>query len=198
MGFVEKAGNDFSTCLELEPHYVNCHGYMGEVEYKRGNTERAVEMLPEARLNLNVSGSLSPSEVYVVFDRYGREVAALVALGQPGLEGALVRAWLDAMEAPGRYDPAGLKLYEDWQKLDDSYAAKYFGLLLFGAYDRMKADPFIDISNIWLPPFAAFRNTEHFKRVIREFGYDTYWRANGFPQQCRAVGSDDFECDTEY
>ena len=68
-------------------------------------------------------------------------------------------------------------------------------MLLFGAYDRVKADPFVDIANIWFAPFTEFRKTEHFKRVIREFGYDTYWRENGFPPQCRAVGADGFECD---
>jgi hypothetical protein len=33
-----------------------------------------------------------------------------------------------------------------------------------------------------------------FKDLIRAVGLDSYWRESGWPEQCRAVGNDDFEC----
>ena len=40
-----------------------------------------------------------------------------------------------------------------------------------------------------------FMESPHRKRLIREAGLPEYWRENGFPPRCRAVGADDFDCD---
>lgn len=32
------------------------------------------------------------------------------------------------------------------------------------------------------------------RRAIIEIGLPAFWREQGFPPQCRAVGEDDFEC----
>jgi TolB-like protein/DNA-binding SARP family transcriptional activator len=52
---------------------------------------------------------------------------------------------------------------------------------------------FFDI--IWLPELAPLRNSKRFKAVAREAGLVDYWRARGWPDLCRPVGSDDFVCD---
>jgi len=45
------------------------------------------------------------------------------------------------------------------------------------------------------PESAPLRKTERFKKFARRGGYVDYWRARGWPDLCRPVGADDFECD---
>jgi hypothetical protein len=39
------------------------------------------------------------------------------------------------------------------------------------------------------------RKTERFKNLARKAGLVDYWRVDGWPDLCRPVGADDFECD---
>ena len=48
---------------------------------------------------------------------------------------------------------------------------------------------------LWLPLFEDVRRAPAFKRFIEDSGLVDYWRLNEWPRACRAVGSDDFECD---
>jgi hypothetical protein len=47
----------------------------------------------------------------------------------------------------------------------------------------------------WHPNMPQFKASPHRKRLMREIGSYEFWKVNGFPPQCRAVGDDDFECD---
>jgi hypothetical protein len=48
---------------------------------------------------------------------------------------------------------------------------------------------------VWGPQFAELRKTQRFKAFVRDAGFVTYWRVRGWPDLCRPVGADDFECD---
>ncbi len=65
--------------------------------------------------------------------------------------------------------------------------------LVLGRYDEIPPTRFTLLW--WLPGFPEYSVSSHRKRVMRELGMDKYWRARGFPPQCRAVGDSDFECD---
>jgi tetratricopeptide (TPR) repeat protein len=47
---------------------------------------------------------------------------------------------------------------------------------------------------LWHPIMREVRAEPGFKELIRSVGLDSYWRESGWPEQCRAVGNDDFEC----
>ena len=47
---------------------------------------------------------------------------------------------------------------------------------------------------IWEPHAAPMRNTERFKTLVRKLGLVDYWRLRGWPDLCRPVGANDFEC----
>jgi hypothetical protein len=72
-----------------------------------------------------------------------------------------------------------------------------------GAQDRVLDDEekFLAAGNafidhvLWSAPFAAVRKSERFKALIRNSGVLDYWRARGWPDLCRPVGADDFECE---
>jgi TolB-like protein len=48
---------------------------------------------------------------------------------------------------------------------------------------------------VWWPTPSSVRGTERFKTVVRNAGFVDVWRARGWPDLCRPVGADDFECD---
>ena len=47
---------------------------------------------------------------------------------------------------------------------------------------------------MWIRQFRPFRQSEPFKRKIRESGILAYWQKNGWPDLCQPVGGDDFVC----
>jgi TolB-like protein len=47
---------------------------------------------------------------------------------------------------------------------------------------------------LWHPIMREVRTEPGFKDLIRSVGLDSYWRESGWPEQCRAVGNEDFEC----
>jgi hypothetical protein len=48
---------------------------------------------------------------------------------------------------------------------------------------------------IWRPVFRDMRQLPRFKTFMREMGLLDYWQEYGWPDLCRPVGNDDFECD---
>ena len=48
---------------------------------------------------------------------------------------------------------------------------------------------------MWDSSYQEFRQTSAFRSRVTESGLLAYWRTNGWPDLCRAVGDDDFECD---
>jgi TolB-like protein/tetratricopeptide (TPR) repeat protein len=47
---------------------------------------------------------------------------------------------------------------------------------------------------MWTRQFRPFRQSEAFKRKVRESGFLTYWQTHGWPDLCQPVGDDDFMC----
>jgi len=53
----------------------------------------------------------------------------------------------------------------------------------------------ISAPRILEPEYSGLRKTARFKAILRKSGLVDYWRARGWPDVCRPVGADDFECD---
>ncbi|MGA9575288.1 MAG: tetratricopeptide repeat protein [Lysobacterales bacterium] len=52
----------------------------------------------------------------------------------------------------------------------------------------------LDISWLSDPIINPLHNSVTYKAILRKIGLDDFWRENGFPVNCRAVGEDDFVC----
>lgn len=48
---------------------------------------------------------------------------------------------------------------------------------------------------MWAPYLQPWRRSESFRERVRESGMLAYWRKYGWPDLCRTVGEEDFECD---
>jgi len=53
----------------------------------------------------------------------------------------------------------------------------------------------IRIILFWQPVFREVRQLDEFKDYMREIGLVAYWREYGWPDLCKPVGEDDFECE---
>jgi TolB-like protein len=47
---------------------------------------------------------------------------------------------------------------------------------------------------VWYPLMASVRQSQGFKELVTEYNLVEYWRASGWPDRCRPLGADDFEC----
>ena len=48
---------------------------------------------------------------------------------------------------------------------------------------------------LWLPAARTVRQSKEMKQFAREQGFVDVWRERGWPDLCRPLGEDDFECD---
>jgi hypothetical protein len=49
-------------------------------------------------------------------------------------------------------------------------------------------------ADLWSAEVSSLRKTDRFKAFVRNAGLVDYWRARGWPDLCRPVGTDDFVC----
>jgi TolB-like protein len=50
-------------------------------------------------------------------------------------------------------------------------------------------------THVWNPALAEYRASEQFKDYAIQIGMERHWRKHGWPDLCRPLGVDDFECD---
>jgi adenylate cyclase len=75
--------------------------------------------------------------------------------------------------------------------------AAYFGEPEFAlnAIERANVLRSSGLYFIWSPVMTEVRQLPRFKEFVREIGLVDYWKEYGWPDLCRPVGDDDFECD---
>ena len=74
--------------------------------------------------------------------------------------------------------------------------AAYFGDPEF-AFDALERGTGITtgLVHCWFPVMKEVRQLPRFKEYMKEIGLVDYWNEFGWPDLCRPVGDDDFECD---
>ncbi len=51
------------------------------------------------------------------------------------------------------------------------------------------------IAHSWWPAMKGFRQSAYFKQWVQDLNLLTFWQQNGWPDLCRPLEGDDFECD---
>ena len=199
VGYFELAKNDYNACLKIDPGYTNCRRYLALALLYNGETELAFDQFDIGVLKGQV---LMPAFSHA-FAAQGdhRSTRLSLAWSYRDLEPKNLEKIYNALMDPNfDYDKAQLSFESeymartgdpvDWSARElwemKLYLRKYEGL-----YPHQEV---VDLA--WWD-----RNLPHFfvspqrKTLIRDLGIYDYWRVAGFPSQCRAVGTDDFECD---
>jgi len=197
LGYADRAISDLQNCLDIDPGYLNCKQHQAQSYLISGDTEHAWALLSETiEANFHSQdGVFIPQAV-----RSGDRLLALYMANQwTGNRYAPVIDWIEALENPNANHAAQLHSFERWATENREDIDNYVGVLLaFKAYDHfvetntMKNSEF---AQIWQPSWVEFRQTTYFKQFIRNNKFLVYWREAGFPNQCRPLGEEDFECD---
>ena len=197
LGYADKAISDMQHCLDIDPGYLNCKQHQAQAYLISGDKEHAMTLFSETiEANFHsMDGSFIPLAV-----RSGDRLLALYMANQwTGDSYAPVIDWIEALETPNSDHTARLRRFERWAEENGEDIGLFVGVLLaFKAYDYFATSNSMktsDISEVWEPNWAEFRQTSFFKQFIRDNNLLTYWHEAGFPKQCRPVGEDDFECD---
>jgi len=176
-----------------EQFIINYTADTAEIYWLAGDTDKAVAMLQPFRPGRTLELAL----VQAAAGRYREAAAAIREMPAtnypPGMTEAAAKILESAPETAGV--PAELPRIGNM-----SFAYMHVGAperVLEFYEDEARGNYFQPISATWFwhPTYAGVRKTERFKAVARDLGMVEYWRARGWPPQCRAVGTDDFTCD---
>lgn len=195
LGLIDAALASLHQCLTIDSGYLNCHQHLAYTYLLNGEVETALKLNNETLEHLFHSTDDGFVSTYV---RTGHRYLALhIADAKLESSGAPVIEWIRAIENPDADNSAGLARLKDWERQTSSSIKLTFlptMFLSFRAYDELTEDIEWASYTFWHPDADEFRTTPQFKQAVHELGVFEYWRARGFPPQCKPIGDDDFEC----
>jgi len=188
--------SDLKQCLALDPAYQNCRAHMMMLDLASGHPEAALawldHQLTEVRNRYTVYyAALVPLLVERGQLRAARLMADDASMGFNGNSQA-IESWIQALLHPDSESARS--------RLADAIPTNTSGLapppiLIAGGRYHQLQPAFGTINVMWQPGSRRFRQSPDFKRIIAAINLQPYWRAHGFPPQCRPLGDEDFECD---
>jgi adenylate cyclase len=194
LGYFELAMSDFERCLSIDPQYGNCQRYKAMLYLLRGERDKGIALVLRTLESVDAENTIFVS----AFALNGNRAAALLLADRATYRtGAPIEDWINLIENPNVDRTEAVAAFDRWVKRENIDVNELDPMLIvFGAYDRATHESErVFIFSIWLPEFAEFRQSPHFKRVISEFDMLPFWQSHGFPPQCRPIGDQDFECD---
>ena len=199
LGFFERALADLDRAIALEPGYLNATRHKALVLLYQQKEDEAIALF-EQGIARGFVGSRSENFIAPLYAR-GRRTDALLLLNVEQMPRELREAVIARLDQPSlAIRGADALLARHAEALLDP-AFTYLTLthlhLWLGDFDGVgRSDDVITTEIVaWdrYPP--AFRNSPGMKRKLEAMGVVAYWRAKGFPPQCRPVGANDFSCD---
>jgi TolB-like protein len=176
-----------------EQFVVNYTADTAEIYWLDGDTSKAVAMLQPFRPGRTLELAL----VLASAGRYQEAAAAIREMPATNYSSGVTEAAAKILEsAPAKAtSPATLPRIGNM-----SFAYMHVGAperVLEFYEDELRGGYFQPISTTWFwhPTYAAVRQTERFKAVVRDLGLVEYWRMRGWPAQCHPAGSLEFVCE---
>ena len=200
LGYFDRALETVSRCLDIDPNYPVCMYTYVEIQLLAGRYDDAM-------------ARLSP----LMATEHAETYSALLGLAAQREPQLLVEFMLgDAVDTlPG--DTRWMVPYLTRALSDEDYDREVaLALLITRLRDQgydLSADPysetvvrlaFRDYDNLphdnapdwwWFPGYKGLHQSAAAHDAIRAAKLPDYWRAHGFPPQCKPVGNDDFECE---
>lgn len=159
-------------------------GYSGQTDvplmeiYRRTDREREFRVLQSMRFAKRNYAPLAPELIRVRLATGAKRETEISRFWRVSAELGYGRAKLIGGKAD---EPGGMHLVD---------------YMTLGEYQvLLQPRPAIFLAWIWAPEFDAARKSDAFKQYMRNVNLVSYWRANGWPDKCRPVGEDDFECE---
>ena len=194
-GYLDESTAALQRCLQIDPEYRNCRYGLHQVYASRNDAARRKQLADEIYGSGEWSRNLAFIDVLFLLTLGERNAAVIAVAHVDGFEDAPYMMLIEALDNPDEDHSAALRRYEAWAEENNIELSRYPELLAaLGAYDRVDFARLADYW-YWLPVYARFRQSDHFKSEIRRMGILAQWREKGFPPMCRPAGKNDFECD---
>ncbi len=192
VGERERGLEQFQACLKYEPFYAPCAENIYDAQAALGMTDEAWASFQHSLDKGLVTTSWTN---FGLLARFDNAVAFKIAANQERMLQGYRRHddLYDAFKNIHADHSALVKDALSYARLKyQDNASDNLALLLtpLGAYDLTPLP-----AVIWLPEMVEYRQSPQFKTFIRQSGAYDYWRAVGFPPQCKPVGSEDFKCE---
>jgi adenylate cyclase len=176
-----------------ESFITNYTADTAEIYWLDGATDKAVAMLQPFRPGRTLELALIQASA----GRYREAAAAIREMPATNYPAGMMEAAAKILEsAPAKSAaPAALPRIGNL-----SFAYMHVGAperVLEFYEDEISGRYFQPISATWFwhPTYAVVRQTEQFKKVVRDLGLVEYWAARGWPPQCRPMGMGNFSCE---
>jgi len=200
LGFFDRALADLDRAVVLEPNYLNAVRHKALALLYAGKEDEAIALF-ESGIAKGFVSSRTENFIAPLWAR-GRRTEALLLMGvgsmAPDLRDALITS-LDHPEKPFANARAMVERHASDPELDPALGTIAVSQLYLwlGDYDSVgTSDDRVTTTIVaWDRYPATFRNSPGMKLKLEKMGVTAYWRAKGFPPQCRPVGGNDFTCD---
>jgi TolB-like protein len=181
---------------ELEQFVPLYNGNLAQALWLDGQTDAAIALFKQNMFRQG--GGNSPFVLARIYASLGRYEEAADFLSMPAPQVPREAQELGPiMVRLLRSAPTKVTSTEDLPRLlDASFIYLHIGApeRALQPYEEGSQTP-SDIALLWHPSYAPVRKTERFNKVMRNEGLVDYWRERGWPDFCRPVGVDDFECE---
>ncbi len=200
LGYLEESIKYYKEAYRVDPDTGINSDHLGFTLLALGKNEEAYSYLNKA---LDKGRDIYMDifmNVVVTGDFHGARLAALHLFEGYEMLPYLMPIFEDQNEASERR-----RLIERfWKQLEilkPNLEWVYEDALLYGAmgdFDKT-TEIFVEFpsyaTRVWHPALADYRKSDQFKDYVRQTRIEAYWRKHGWPDLCRPVGDDDFECD---
>ncbi len=190
LGFLDKALQDFQTCVKYEPLYTPCRENVTDTLSELGRYQESLDSFLTGLNNSSQKPHLLP--LYTMA-KLQEELTFKTATNSFNLlygwhrHDELYQAYLNLDQDHSELAKDIKRFAKDHTGID-AYMIDSI-LMTLGRSDLLKT-PFF----YWGEGAQKYRQTEHFKNYIKQSGILAHWQNKGFPPQCRPVGQEDFEC----
>jgi TolB-like protein len=207
LGYLKEALQVRERQHELEPLVPVYNFLRAETLAANGMFDQAVRDWIAARPNPTAGGIRLLAPIYARQGRFDDAIDVLVSSPQAaGLlgkaqESLLPQAQIDAAvqvlraAASGTAPPAELPDFVDELAFIDVYTT--VDRVLYRYEREAMPGPGLGtaLRYVWWPVPSSMRKTERFKTLMRDAGFVDIWRMRGWPDLCRPIGANDFECE---
>jgi len=199
-GFPDKALADFESCLAADPAYVTCAFNKVLTLYELGRIGEGAalsDMLMRKGFTIQEWGGLIRQQQRVAAGDHRGTIIALTLMVQASFPDQtwvideLYQAYFDpSFDHAARFDPFMARL-SDAGYADIGQTARDIIVSAFRKYELLGSPGPAVHSAEFLPGITADQR----RGLILAARLPAFWRAHGFPPQCKPVGKDDFECE---
>ncbi len=201
LGYLEKSLKYYKEAYRVDPDTGINSDHLGFTLLALGKNEEAYFYLDKAlekgrKISLNVF-----LHDVITGDFHGARLAALYHFG--GYE--MLPYLMPIFEGQNDADERQRLIDRFWKQLEilkpDIDWAYQGGALLYAAMGDFDTatENFVEFpasgNRVWHPILTDYRKSDQFKDYLRRTRIEAYWRKHGWPDLCRPLGDDDFECD---